>query len=85
MKFKHKATVIDAIQLQAANLSEVRAFMGDDFKRIEDFGGADGTITLRGYDDYTQKIPVGYWIIRGVHGEYYGCAPKVFAESYDAV
>lgn len=27
--------------------------------------------------------PQGYWIIRGVHGELYGCDPAIFAETYE--
>lgn len=31
-----------------------------------------------------QQVPEGYWVIRGVKGEFYGCAPDVFAETYYA-
>lgn len=27
----------------------------------------------------------GWWIIRGVHGEFYPCDPAVFAETYDVL
>jgi len=85
MKFKHKPTIVDAVQLGTANLSEVRDFMKDDFlKHIVDFGGPDGTITLRN-DLGESRIPVGGWIIRGVKGHYYYCSEDVFAESYEEV
>jgi hypothetical protein len=27
----------------------------------------------------------GWWIIKGVHGEFYPCEPSIFAETYEAV
>ncbi len=29
------------------------------------------------------NVPVGFWIIKGVVGEFYPCAPEVFAQTYE--
>jgi hypothetical protein len=29
------------------------------------------------------KAPPGWWIIRGVAGEFYPCAPDIFAQTYE--
>lgn len=29
--------------------------------------------------------PAGWWILRGVVGEFYGCRPDVFEQTYEAV
>lgn len=31
----------------------------------------------------TMQASVGWWIIRGVRGEFYPCEPEIFAETYD--
>ena len=30
-------------------------------------------------------ISPGYWVIKGVKGEYYGCAPDIFEATYEPV
>lgn len=36
-------------------------------------------ITLEGH---SYAVPIGYYVIRGVAGEYYPCDPKIFLETY---
>lgn len=33
----------------------------------------------------TMILPRDWWVIKGVEGEFYGCAPTVFDATYDAV
>lgn len=30
-------------------------------------------------------VPLGFWVIRGVAGEFYGCAPEIFEQTYEPV
>jgi hypothetical protein len=29
--------------------------------------------------------PLGYWVIKGVQGELYGCQPDIFNQTYEKV
>jgi len=88
MKFKKKPVVIDAIEwtgnIEAIdewiqsfdqNPTHVILWDEDDAKNIQ-------VKTLEG-TSYT--VPIGYYIIRGVKGEFYPCEAEIFAETYGRV
>lgn len=87
-KFRKKPVEIEARQWDGSPESA-----GAIVRWILDSGGRahyattdmqDGRIvidTLEGEMGYA----AGWWIIRGVKGEFYACKPDVFAESYEAV
>lgn len=82
MKFRKRPIVVEAAQ-----------WNGDMDEMIREFGVKPGT---RGI---LNKVPVvfidtleglhivrpGDWIIRGVRGEFYGCKPDIFAETYEEI
>jgi hypothetical protein len=86
MKYRKKPIVIEAIQFTGWNQDEVLAFAIPDLSK-EACRAAK-----------TMKLPVvietlegnmtatpGDWIIRGIKGECYPCAPDVFALTYEPV
>lgn len=78
MKFRKKPVVIDAVQWDGTNVSEIREFFGG----FSDWGlHADHLVieTLEG--DHTAN-PKDF-IIKGIKGEFYPCKPDIFAETYE--
>jgi hypothetical protein len=87
MKFRKKPVVIDAIQWDGINLSEVKAFCPIMVVEIYDAAWRVGvgnpvahlTIpTLEG----DMAVSYGDFIIKGVQGEFYPCKPNIFMETY---
>jgi len=80
-KFKKKPVVIEAIQWTGDNLSEIMTFMNIPVSPLESFSNQIVIDTLEG----EMKAPVGWWIIKGVKGEFYPCDPEIFKMSYEQV
>jgi len=78
MKFRKKPVVIDALQWTGDNWSKISDFVG---KAIPIDGESLIIDTLEG----THRASKGNWIIRGVKGEYYSCAPDIFEATYEKV
>lgn len=83
--YRKKPVVIEAIQWNGKNRSEIEEFVGDDavFEgRISfHFPYRLKIITLEG----VMNASVGDYIIRGVDGEYYPCREDIFLETYEKV
>lgn len=75
-KFRKKPVVIEARQLNYANVSALALWCGG--KRA---GRTIDIETLEG----THKACQGDWIIRGVKGEFYPCKPDIFEQTYEPV
>lgn len=77
LKFKKKPVVIDATQFTGDNAEEILAWVGDLARLTYD---KELVIhTLEG----PMFAPTGWWIIKGVKGEFYPCDPEVFSMSYE--
>ena len=94
MKYRKKPFVIDAIQWTGNNLREVLDFTGKhpewdrwftSFEAYEKHVKADGGLFKILTKEGTMRAPPGWWIIRGVMGEHYPCAPDVFETTYEKV
>jgi hypothetical protein len=86
-KYRKKPVVIEAVQWTGENLDEVKDFLGKDFVGIApDLGGEEAVLvrTLEGHSGFDQA-PQGWWIIRGVKGEHYGCRDDIFLATYEPV
>ena len=92
MKFRKKPVVIDAIQFTNYNIADVKAFCGNKIN-IQSYERTCGYLPS-GHNILeamvkTQKgemlVRENDWIIKGVKGEFYACAPDVFKESYEPV
>lgn len=89
MKYRKKPVVIEAIQWNGLNLSEIKSFVGDNLEYdIHDAAWECGVgapmvnmriKTLEG-DHLCAK---GDYIIKGVLGEFYPCKPDIFAKTYE--
>lgn len=82
--FRKKPVMIEAVQFDGRNASEIRTFMGGtggEFGLPADETGLPAYVipTLEG----KMVAAAGDWIIRGVKGEFYPCKPAVFEASYE--
>jgi hypothetical protein len=88
MRYRKRPLEIDAIQWTGENLEEIVEFLGGEEEArtaMTMWMDTNGTTivlhTLEGDFD----APPGWWVIRGVKGEYYACEDSVFHASYDPV
>lgn len=89
-KYRKKPVVIEAIQWNGRNLSEVKEFVGEAMERkigrwIET-KKMDGVMTeeiiihtLEG----DMRADLNDFIIKGVNGEFYPCKPNIFSATYE--
>ena len=91
MYYRKKPVVIEAIQWNGNNLTEIKEFVGDSLVYdIIDTAWQVGKgkphvlmkiKTLEGDMDVSEKD----FIIKGVNGEYYPCKPDIFEKTYESV
>jgi hypothetical protein len=78
MKFRKKPVVIEAVQYDGSNASEIGVFVGDayvDGRRVPVIRTLEGDMS----------VTSGDWVIRGVQGEFYPCKPDIFDATYEPV
>lgn len=82
MKYRKKPVVIDAVQFTEENLDEIEALVGKNLvgKMYLNDKVYDLAITTR---EGLMSVYPGDWIIKGVHGDFYPCAPDIFEETYE--
>ena len=82
-KFVKKPVVIEAIQYDGANITEIETFVGEKLSTImtSDVDTQLVIPTLEG----DMKASKGDYIIKGIKGEFYPCKPDVFEKTYDVV
>ena len=80
-KFRKKPVVIEAIQYDGTNASEVLTFCTrpEGNALIQDMKMGIVIKTMEG----EMLGGIGDWIIRGVKGEFYPCKPDIFAATYE--
>lgn len=78
-KYRKKPVVIEAVQWFKAkpHCTKVYEFLGD-AGAIDKNG--DLTITTM---EGTMRCPEEWWVIKGVKGEFYPCAPDIFEATYE--
>lgn len=84
-KYKYKPIEINAIQYLGTNIKEIEDFIGcilfrypDDNNELE---GSLGIPTPKGI----MKVPVGYYIVKDIKGEYYSYDPILFKNIYEEI
>ena len=82
-KFVKKPVVIEAIQYDGANITEIETFVGGKLPTVmtSDLGAQLVISTLEG----DMKASKGDYIIKGIKGEFYPCKPDIFKSTYDVV
>ncbi len=88
MKFRKKPVVIEAVRYEGhGNFknSEVPSWVWAAFQSgvLKPVNGDDPILvqTIEG----VVNLKPGAWLIRGVEGELYPCAPEIFEKTYEAV
>ena len=82
-KFVKKPVVIEAIQYDGANITEIETFVRGKLPTImtSDLGTQLVISTLEG----DMKVTKGDYVIKGIKGEFYPCKPDIFKQSYNMV
>jgi len=88
--YRKKPVVIQAIRWLGGDYKHLERFCGwnwgrADAKDVEGPNDGEGVVVWNTKEDQWLKVPVGHWIIRGVHGELYPCDPAVFEVTYEQV
>ena len=76
-KYRKKPVIIEAIQWNGKNLTEIDNFVGGSLK-IE--GSSLVIHTLEG----DMEASINDYIIKGVNGEFYPCKPDIFDKTYES-
>lgn len=84
MKYRKKPVVIEAIQFNSNDISEMLNAWGPSFGKAVVEQVADSYMVLHTLEGvYIAKF--GDYIIKGIKGEFYPCKDDVFHKSYDKV
>ena len=94
-KFRKKPIEVSAIHWEGGDYEEIlNPFCGRNWGRADAVGSEtwpsdipdkEQVVVFNSSEQTWLPVPVGWWIIRGIHGELYPCAPDIFAETYEAV
>ena len=76
-KYRKKPVIIEAVQWNGKNLTEIDNFVGGSLK-IE--GSSFVIHTLEG----DMEASINDYIIKGVNGEFYPCKPDIFDKTYES-
>ena len=83
-RFRKKPIVIEAVQFTGKNANEILSwatrFRLDD--PVEE--GLSGNLIINTLEG-AMTAPPGWWVIKGVEGEFYPCKPEIFAATYEPV
>jgi hypothetical protein len=78
-KIRNKITEKYAVQFNGSNHAECEQFIGKE--NYDNTLNYPNVITLEGY----KEVGKGYWIIKGLEGEFYPCKPDIFEQSYEFI
>lgn len=84
-KFRKKPVVIEAVQWNGNNRSDITAFCSIAKWEQTPFEGERSeppVLVIPTLEGDHRAVP-GDWIIRGVKGEFYPCKPDIFEQTYD--
>lgn len=77
--YRKKPVVIEAVQWNGSNMTEIAEFSKGSKRYIEFAGNICRIETLEGI----MTANLGDYIIKGVKGEFYPCKPDIFKETYE--
>lgn len=95
-KFRKKPVIIEAVQFDGRNFTEILLFMGKDESKVKCSAPPQQMEYDKDIPDeaYYMIIPTlegdhkaqrNDWIIKGVKGEFYPCKPDIFEQTYEKV
>ena len=79
MKFRKKPIIIDAVMWRGDNLDKINKLVG-----VKLYVGKSDTLMIQTLEGMMMASP-GYWIIKGMAGEFYPCSPDIFEATYEKV
>ena len=82
-KFVKKPVVIEAIQYDGANITEIENFVGVKLPTV--WLSVDDTQVVIPTLEGDMKASKGDYIIKGIKGEFYTCKPDIFKSTYNVV
>lgn len=87
MKYRKRPVVVDAILWTGGTYSRLTEFCGQNWSRadVHEMSYEDDPEQVIVFNTKEQcwiPLRVGHWLIRGVCGELYPCAPDVFDQTY---
>ena len=82
-KFVKKPVVIEAIQYDGINITEVESFVGAKLPTVWLY--VEDTQLVIPILEGNMKVSKGDYIIKGIKGEFYPCKPDVFKSTYNVV
>jgi hypothetical protein len=77
-RYRKKPVVVEALQY-ADDPVPILAWLGSTRCSLDDDG-----LTIQTVEGVYEVFP-GDWVIRGVWGEVYCCAPRIFEEAYERI
>lgn len=80
MKFRKKPLMIEAIQWNGANGTEIAEWAGNNIS----FPSPNGNMPVHTLEG-TLYASVGDWIIKGIKEEFYPCKPDIFEQIYEPI
>jgi hypothetical protein len=92
LRYRKKPVVVEAFQWLGGDTAILDRFLGQNWGRADakgvgwdDWDDEDQVVVWNTAEKLWLPVPVGHWIIRGVHGEFYPCAAAIFDLTYEAV
>ena len=82
-KFVKKPVVVEAIQYNGINSTEVESFVGAKLPSV--LLSVEDTQLIIPTLEGDMKVSKGDYIIKGIKGEFYPCKPDVFKQSYNMI
>lgn len=84
--FRKKPITIEAMHYNGENANEVVDWVDQNSPAGQDavFDPDDSAVCIKTLEG-VMAAPIGWWIIRGVQGEFYPCKPDIFDQTYEAV
>lgn len=82
-KFVKKPVVVEAIQYNGLNITEIESFVGAKLSTI--MSSVEDTQLIIPTLEGDMKVSKGDYVIKGIKGEFYPCKPDVFKSTYNVV
>ena len=82
-KFVKKPVVVEAIQYNGINITEIESFVGVKLPTV--LLSVEDTQLVIPTLEGDMKVSKGDYIIKGINGEFYPCKPSVFEQTYELV
>ena len=82
-KFVKKPVVIEAIQYNGINITEIESFVGAKLPTV--WLSVEDTQLVIPTLEGDMKVSKGDYVIKGIKGEFYPCKPDVFKSTYNVV